>query len=105
MFEDKIIDFISANGGKYKGRVVACVKDIGITIVNADDPKEFLHCLKMKNAPNFSGRRGHITYSRKRFTELRKGIIKGTIDLTSSYKYVKNVSGWNPSHSFCPFGV
>jgi len=102
MFEDKIIDFITIDGYKYKGRVVACVKDIGITIVNADDPEDFLHCLKMKNAPNFSNQKGAVTKTRRRFTELRKGIIKGIIDLESQWDIT---TGVNPNHTNCPFGV
>ena len=101
MFEGKIITYITVDGDTYKGLVIACVKDIGITIVDADNPSLYLHCLKMKNAPNFSGYKGAITETRKLFTKYRKGIIKGIIDLSREGRY----SAVNPSPSTCAFGV
>jgi len=101
MFEDKIITYIAADGTKYKGRVVACVKDIGITIVDASNPSEYLHCLKMKNSPNFIKGKGEITETRRLFTLYRKGIIKGVMDART----ISRSSGGYPSHSTCAFGV
>ena len=102
MFEDKIITYINSDGDTYKGRVVACVKDIGITIVDASNPSRYLHCLKMKNAPNFSKAKGQITITRRLFTTYRKGIIEGILDVRLGGD---NTTGGNPSHSTCPFGV
>lgn len=80
MFEGKVIDFIDEDGTKYKARVIACVKDIGVTLVNNEDPSEYLRCLIMKNAPNFWPGKGEITHTRKLFTIYRKGIIAGFFD-------------------------
>jgi len=101
MFEDKLITYIAVDGERYEGRVVACVKDIGITVVDANNPSEYLYCLKMKNSPNFYGGKGQITMTRKLFTLYRKGIIEGVMDARLGSKH----SGGSPSSSTCAFGV
>jgi len=98
MFEGKVIKYIATTGKEYKGRIIGCVKDVGITIVDDTNPGDYLHCLVMKNAPNFHSARGQITKTRKLFTQYRKGIIAGVIDLSSEY------GGGVPSSATCPFG-
>lgn len=98
MFEGKIIKYISPLGNEYTGKVVACVKDIGITIVDANNSSIYLYCLIMKNAPNFISRKGSITRTRKLFTKTRKGIISGIVDRSHNYN-----SGM-ASAKTCPFG-
>jgi len=74
MFEGKEIDFITPLGEHLKAIVVACTKDIGISIIEKDT-KEHIFCLCMKNAPNFNSSPGEITATRKSFTAIRKQII------------------------------
>jgi len=98
MFEGKRIKYISPSGKEYNAMVVSCVKDIGVTIVNADDSSQYLRCLVMKNAPNFWPGKGEITKTRKMFTILRKGIINGIVDRSLEY-----IGGFASSDT-CPFG-
>jgi len=98
MFEGKEITFIEPFGTKYKAIVISCTKDIGITIKEKVN-NEFLYCLVMKNAHNFSGHKGRITRTRKRFTIVRKQIIAGVVDF-SGFAYL----GERPSAKTCPFG-
>jgi len=100
MFEDKIITFISVDGEEFKARVISCVKDVGISIVNANNSNDFLYCLHMKNSPQFKSTKGQISITRKQFTEMRKGIIDGHVDRS----HVRNW-GAKPSASTCPFGI
>jgi len=46
MFEGKRIKYISPSGNSYDAMVVSCVKDIGITLVNADTSSQYLWCLQ-----------------------------------------------------------
>lgn len=98
MFEGKVIKYIDETGKEYNAKVVACVKDVGITIINNDNPSHYLRCLLMKNASNFWVGKGEITATRKSFTRYRKGIISGTLDMTGYY-----AQGEASSES-CPFG-
>ena len=100
MFEDKIITFISVDGEEFKARVISCVKDVGISIVNANNSNDFLFCLHMKNSPQFKGTRGQISITRKQFTRVRNGIIEGEVDRSSVRTY-----GATASASTCPFGM
>lgn len=104
MFEGKEITFIARNGCPYKAIVVACVKDVGISIVSKDNHNQFLYCLRMKNAPNFWPGKSQVTSTRKIFTDIRKGIIKGEVNLPEIYKKLKAVRGGYASAESCPFG-
>ena len=98
MFEGKVIKYINADGIEYNARVVACVKDVGITLVDNDNPSYYLRCLVMKNAPNFWSGKGEITSTRKKFTKFRKGIMSGILDLRNCY------GNGAASSASCPFG-
>jgi len=101
MFEGKIIDFYNSAGEYRRAKVVSCVKDIGITIVKEDDPNHYCYCLNMKLSPNFKSHKGSISRVRKRFTEIRKMIITGTVDVRKGSN--NNLSTTAASSSTCPF--
>jgi len=104
MFEGKEIDFIYRNGDKTKGIVVSCIKDVGITIIQKDEPSKILYCLIMKNAPNFPVKeKGLITVTRKLFTTMRKNIIEGIIDYRVSITYTFIATNQDTMHKMCAF--
>lgn len=101
MFEGKIIDFYNSCGDYRKVKVVSCIKDVGITIIKENDPNHFCYCLKMKLAPNFIKSKGSISQGRKIFTQVRKMIISGTVDLRKVNGH--KVSFTKASSSTCAF--
>ncbi len=81
--------------------VVACVKDVGITIVAKENKEQILYCLRMKNAPNFPKKKGNITSTRKSFTLARKQIISGMFYVNKLYS--SNFVHFSISPSACAF--
>lgn len=101
MFEGKVIKFVYLSGRKMDAIVVACTKDIGITIVDKNNKDFILFCLNMKKSPNFSHARGAITKTNKSFTKARKQIISGIFlcsQMTSAKEQI------TIDKSTCPFG-
>lgn len=111
MFEGKEIWYTN-DTSIHRALVVACVKDIGITVVDKANPDQYLACIRMKKSPNFGEvERGDIGKSEKLFTLIRRAIIAGTIDMRigSSLRdgiekiYGKDAHGTAPSAETCPF--
>ena len=106
--EGKIIDYLNSNG-KTKGKVVGCDPDIGITIVAAGDPTNYLMCLQGPLSPLWpkEKRKG---FNKKRskiiFNAIVNQIKKGTCNFLILEKKWRSLKGNEPSIASvkrCPF--
>ena len=109
--EGKIIDFVYTDFIKNKklktqGKVIGCDPDIGITIVNANDPNHYLLCL---TRPSSSLWCDDINLERNEllFNELIKQIKKGKYieeDIDNIMIQFEIRVGFKPTAENCPFG-
>lgn len=107
--EGKIIDCYN-EGIHKKGRVVGCDPDIGITIVDKDDPNDYLLCLIGPSSPLWI--KNNEGYCKKRhkilFEELVDQIKKGKHDWPETKKlwsaHFKKAIVGKASAEFCAFG-
>lgn len=102
MYEGKEVIYINSYGEKSEAIVVACVRGIGITIVNKNDKEHYHWCLKMKNSPKFVTGRGEITYTNKLYSRAVKGIKSGVVDINKIHAEMGKAGGGASSVS-CAF--
>ena len=88
--EGKIID-IEGIKSCSKGKVIGCDPDIGITIVDLDDPNHYLVCLVGPSSPNHSGK--YIEENRKMFDMMVEQIEHGSYDMIASRRTFDELTG------------
>ncbi len=93
--EGKIIDI---NDFPHQGKVVGCDYDIGITIVAADDPDNYLSCLQGASSPLKSKR-----WSKKRYDVMFNLIINQIKEGILNWKETDKI--WNELTDGSPPGV
>jgi len=105
--ERKIIDVIDSKG-KFigKGKVVGCDYDVGITIVDKDNPNVYFGCLAGPSSTLWN-----IHYSEELYKALFDSIVNQIKSGILSYKAMDHVEkihnmapGYNASAEHCPFG-
>ena len=104
--EGKVIDFTDSIG-TYKGRIVGCDPDVGITIVNDENTDEYLICLLCPSAPNYQNYYPQGV-NRKLFdiivSQLKQGYYLYETIKAEIETIISNVgSGSNPTAEVCPF--
>ena len=94
----------------YRGRIVGCDPDIGITVVSVEDPKHYLCCLIGPSAPGFKNRVGTSEQNKLFFNKIVEMIRNGCINVNESgdvYKEIfhvdANAMGIKPSVETCAF--
>jgi len=95
-------------GHIYTGIVVACVEDVGVTIVNKEDEDDFIICLNLPKSPLYSGEGSAVTpllYEVYDYivycTENGENIIGSVIE--NIVGRVGATAGKYPSRDSCPF--
>jgi len=102
--EGKIIDY-SDNSIIYKGKVIGCDPDIGITIINLNDPNNYLLCL-IGPSSSLWDNSFDLKLNKKTFKVIVNQIKNGKINIPAINKARKN--NYTPpataSAATCPFG-
>ena len=96
--EGKIVTFIYNGGTTIQGKVIGVSYHAGITVVDVDDPKNFIVCLNKK----IHSIKGCIVKSyRGLFYEIVKGLKEGSYVLNKSYRYyTREGNGTNTNCAF-----
>ncbi len=106
--ENKPVDYVWKSGKTFKGRVIGCDPDIGVTIVSAADKNHYLLCLVGVSSPQWKkyGFDKHIERNKLVFDELIKQIKEGTVHSNvGDIAYPKGTtSDRKPEMDDCAFG-
>lgn len=92
MFEEKAIKVIDIYGDEYEGVVVDCNRDIGITIIDATNPKHYLSCLIGPSAPNYPYEKESEFYGAI-FTIQVQAIAEGVFDYRNISERMRSLTG------------
>lgn len=99
------------------GRVVGCEEGIGVTIVNIDDPNDYLVCISCKGTPGYNNLNDESKSAIKNgaFDFIIDGIVSGTIDVDEMQQFIEDsktgeeresfFGGKAPSGHSCSFGA
>lgn len=108
--EGKIIDFVDNRGDINKARVVGCDKDIGITIVDAEDKGKCIYCLQGPSSPNWSKSNDPLNKDQcgKIFERVVKMIETGVLSYSGIIASSTEIApesqvGYTPGAEMCPF--
>ena len=106
--ENKIIEFDTGVNCK-KGKVVLIDSSIGITIVNNDNPNDYLLCLILPSSPKWENH-FDLEFSNDIFKAICKQIKKGVIDyeaisaIREAHNKFNGIFGnSSPTFADCPF--
>jgi len=101
MYEGKLITVQYCNIETYTGKVVACDMDIGITVVNNNNPSHYLYCVTgpfAANGEDFSHDNHYVNFFR-RIEEIEQGEM-----FFSMRDVCASMNCPAPSAETCPFG-
>jgi len=104
--EGRVIN-VKTSGGPYFGRVIGCDPDIGITVVDINNPNHYLCCLIGPSAPNCSSRTDPKR-NRLFFDRVVEWIENGCINNYEANKMYRKIfkkePGVDPTSETCAFG-
>jgi hypothetical protein len=110
MFANKKITFIHFDGSEYNCKVIECIKNLGITIVDSNNQPIF--CLYMPKHPKSISYYKSIDPSThkekklelyKEFTKIKEAIRIGIVDVRKIYS--KDTNFGEASNKTCPFSA
>lgn len=108
--EGKEMEFISSywnEGDAVLIRIVGCDYAIGVTAVNAADPKDYFLCMHGRLSPKNKDRpynKDNITRYDTMFKFFLEAVAKGKYDAAGLYQLITPGSTAQPSAKSCSFG-
>jgi len=85
------------------GFVTGNDQDIGITIINADDPNEFLLCCSGPLSPSYVSGADRIFWE-KDYSTINNLIQSGIVDVPELTSKIRSKFAEGPARNNCPFG-
>ncbi len=91
---------------EYNGLIAGCDYDIGVTIVNKDDPREYLFCLIGPSSTLWKTRNGSEKAYKIYFEYIKKAFEKEVFDFNEfkSILILQDRQAGSASAKSCPFG-
>jgi len=104
--EGKIITWEGDNGEEHSALIVGCDRDIGITIVNAEDKNDYFYCLSGPSSPHYPSdptTPENIEEDKLMFDSVVKMLKKGYFNYKELAGEPITILNRNPSIETCSF--